>query len=362
MVASRGAGGMFNVSQLPYFATAACLMALQPLLVALSRDSEGGFTYSVPCSTMLSELLKLLISVVLLIHERFRAPAGAPPVMSQEAPICEFFAYMVPGLIYFINNNCQFFILQAIDPTTFQLLSQLKTVFTGLLFRLVLQRKLQVVQWLALVTLSCGTAVSQLHLVSHDDSADNRPREALPAFVGLLLCVVTSIGSALAGIYNEKLMKDRQSTTLHWQNLQLYTWGVGFNAIGLFMKDGDAVRHHGLLGGFTALAYVVVVCNAFVGLSISAVLKYADNIARVYAHAIAMMLTMAVSVKLLGVPVTPQLCISVVLVASSTLQYNLPPSVLAAPEVASNEERNEKDCLLHVGESDNVRVAAPASA
>ena len=30
------------------------------------------------------------------------------------------------------------------------------------------------------------------------------------------------------------------------------------------------------------------------GLAISAVLKYADNIARVYAHAIAMMLTMAV--------------------------------------------------------------------
>jgi hypothetical protein len=32
----------------------------------------------------------------------------------------------------------------------------------------------------------------------------------------------------------------------------------------------------------------VVLCNALNGLAISAVLKYADNIARVYAHAIAM--------------------------------------------------------------------------
>ena len=40
------------------------------------------------------------------------------------------------------------------------------------------------------------------------------------------------------------------------------------------------------------------------GLAISAVLKFADNIARVYAHAVAMLATMAISAQLFALPVT----------------------------------------------------------
>ena len=39
------------------------------------------------------------------------------------------------------------------------------------------------------------------------------------------------------------------------------------------------------------------------GLAISAVLKFADNIARVYAHAVAMLATMAISAQLFALPV-----------------------------------------------------------
>ena len=83
----------------------------------------------------------------------------------------------------------------------------------------------------------------------------------------------------------------------------------------------------GILYGYTPNA-AVVVCNALNGLAISAVLKYADNIARVYAHAIAMMLTMGVSTQLFDAPITPQLVLAVTLVATSTFQYNLPQSLL----------------------------------
>ena len=60
--------------------------------------------------------------------------------------------------------------------------------------------------------------------------------------------------------------------------------------------------------------------NALSGLAISAVLKYADNIARVYAHAIAMMVTMAASTQLFAAPITPQILLALCLVATSTLQ------------------------------------------
>ena len=103
------------------------------------------------------------------------------------------------------------------------------------------------------------------------------------------------------------------------------------------------------------------------GLAISAVLKFADNIARVYAHAVAMLATMAISVQLFALPVTidnrnldngrrssssgdalmlwsrpplhmviwlqvtPQLVIGMTLVANSTFQYHKVPYMPAAP-------------------------------
>ena len=71
-------------------------------------------------------------------------------------------------------------------------------------------------------------------------------------------------------------------------------------------------------------------------------LKYADNIARVYAHAIAMMLTMGASTQLFNAPVTPQLVLAVVLVGTSTLQYNLPRSML----LLEDGEIHERSSLI----------------
>ena len=42
----------------------------------------------------------------------------------------EFARFLIPAFIYFVNNNVVFLILLAVDPVTFQLLSQLKTVIT----------------------------------------------------------------------------------------------------------------------------------------------------------------------------------------------------------------------------------------
>ena len=123
---------MFAREQAPFTCAAAFLMSLQPVLVTLSKNEAGGFDYSVPSSTMLSEALKLVISFVLLSQQLL---SGKLSSVFHEDSLVEFFSYATPSFIYFINNNCIFFILQAVDPTTFQLLSQMKTIFTGLLFR-----------------------------------------------------------------------------------------------------------------------------------------------------------------------------------------------------------------------------------
>jgi UDP-sugar transporter A1/2/3 len=210
----KPAPGMFDRSVASYTCTAALLMSLQPILVTASKNPHGGFDYSVPSSTMLSEGLKLVISGVLLGASILRGQVGA--VLNEDS-LAEFFSYMLPAAIYFVNNNCIFFILQAVDPTTFQLLSQMKTIFTGLLFRIFLKRRLTAVQYLALVTLACGTACSQLPSGKHgfQESQSANP------LVGGLLSVLSSLLSALGGIYNERLLKGRPTASIHWQNIQM---------------------------------------------------------------------------------------------------------------------------------------------
>ena len=102
---------MFAPAQLPYTATAALLMSLQPILVSLSKNEAGGFDYSVPASTMLSELLKLLLSSGLLLRQMATC---APSELLSEQPWAEMLSYSLPGLIYFVNNNLVFVILQSI--------------------------------------------------------------------------------------------------------------------------------------------------------------------------------------------------------------------------------------------------------
>ena len=112
--------------------------------------------------------------------------------------------------------------------------------------------------------------------------------------------------------------------------------GLRFNVLGALIYDGPRLAQQGLFDGFGASAWPwsVVVCNSLTGmcmhthrhigvklhlhmrmhmhmrmrmhpgLAISAVLKFADNIARVYAHAVAMLATMAISVQLFALPVT----------------------------------------------------------
>ena len=67
---------MFTAAQAPFTCTAAALMALQPIVVSLSKNSRGVFDYSIPMSNMLAELLKLGISTTLLVIQRVKSARG----------------------------------------------------------------------------------------------------------------------------------------------------------------------------------------------------------------------------------------------------------------------------------------------
>mmetsp|Transcript_107131 Transcript_107131/g.303568 ORF Transcript_107131/g.303568 Transcript_107131/m.303568 type:complete len:392 (-) Transcript_107131:75-1250(-) len=320
---------------------AVCLMTLQPVLVKLSQE-DGKTMYSTYSATLLSEFAKALVSLVMLL-----STVGISEV---EINWLYMRRYAVPGAVYFVNNNLVFLIQERLDPATFQLVGQMKIVFTGLLFRFVLNRKLTKVQYLAIWQLACGTAVSQIR----SSNSERASAAETSAYFGFLLCMFSCLLSALGGIYTEKLLKDKLEDSIHWQNLQLYSWGIAFNMVGTFIHAPDVLTSNRFFEGYNVYTFCGILNNTVMGLTIAAILKYFDNIARVFAHAIAMLVTMLLSVMLFGTEPTMQLVLGIAVVTASALQYHLragqtdgnessEASALEGTRLALLEEANAED-------------------
>lgn len=123
--------------------------------------------------------------------------------------------------------------------------------------------------------------------------------------------------------------------SIHLQNMLLYVWGVLFNSLTLLGADGVRLFSRGLLAGYRPVVWALVLNNAFNGLAISAILKYGDNIVRVFAHAAAMLLTMIIEVCLFGGAPTPKLFVSATVVACAVYLYNRPE---ASARMAAQDE------------------------
>ena len=130
-------------------------MTTQPFITMLSKNEKGGYDYLAISTTLVSEVAKFCISFTFYL---LLPPSAKSHKMLKRR---EVLLFAVPAFVYFVNNNLVFVILFYVNSTAFQILSSLKTVFTGILFRIVLKRILSDVQAVSILLLACGAAVSQ---------------------------------------------------------------------------------------------------------------------------------------------------------------------------------------------------------
>ncbi|MBA0743653.1 hypothetical protein Gogos_006315 [Gossypium gossypioides] len=214
--------------------------------------------------------------------------------------------FPIPSVIYLIHNNVQFATLMYVDTSTYQIMGNLKIVTTGILFRLFLKKKLSNLQWMAIVLLAVGTTTSQVKGCGEAscDSLFSAPIQ------GYMLGILSACLSALAGVYTEFLMK-KNNDSLFWQNIQLYTFGSIFNMARLVVDDFRGGFEKGpwwqrLFNGYSITTWLVVLNLGSTGLLVSWLMKYADNIVKVYSTSMAMLLTMVLSVFLFSFKPTLQ--------------------------------------------------------
>ncbi|XP_057849252.1 CMP-sialic acid transporter 1 isoform X2 [Cryptomeria japonica] len=252
------------------------LTSSQGILTVLSQ-SNGSYKYDYATVPFLAEIFKLAVSCVLLWREY---QSSSPPRVTTAWKSMRLFP--IPSIIYLIHNNVQFATLTFVDTSTYQIMGNLKIVTTGILFRTFLKRKLSNLQWMAIVLLAIGTTTSQIKSCGETNcnSLFSAPLQ------GYLLGILSACLSALAGVYTEYLMK-KNNDSLYWQNVQLYAFGVLFNMLRLIMDDVTAGFERGpwwqhLFNNYDYVTWLVVLNLGSTGLLVSWLMKYADNIVKLF--------------------------------------------------------------------------------
>lgn len=89
-------------------------------VISMIAMGQASSTFNVPVVVALAELYKLILSCVAL-HREGKSTA--------DIDIARSYLFAVPGILYAINNNLQFFILRRIPPAIFMVVGNMKAVW-----------------------------------------------------------------------------------------------------------------------------------------------------------------------------------------------------------------------------------------
>jgi len=124
-------------------------------------------------------------------------------------------------------------------------------------------------------------------------------------------------------VYFEKILKGSQ-TSLWIRNVQMGIPSVIVAYITVYVKDGQAVRTAGFLGGYSSIVWSVITVQAVGGLIVATVVKYADNVLKVFATSFSIVVSCIVSAFLFDFHPTHSFLLGASLVVTSTVMYSAP--------------------------------------
>ena len=119
----------------------------------------------------------------------------------------------------------------------------------------------------------------------------------------------------------ELLLKTTHEHSLHLQNSVMYSWGILFSACILLRNFPGTFLKSGFFDGYSPWVVALVATQAATGLAVSLVLRFADNIVRIYAHVIATGITVGIQTIQQQTP-DVHLILAVVIVTCSIAVYN----------------------------------------
>lgn len=287
----------------------------------LSRTEHVTTRYLSTTSVVMSEIMKIVFSVVFLAFER----DGIKDLMGHIYDNIvvhnrEFMLMAIPAGMYTLQNNLLMVALSHLDAATYQTTYQLKILTAAVFTVVLLGRVIDTMQWSALVLLTLGVALVQL-----PNSMTGGERQTSP--VGLVSVLVACVLSGFASVYFEKLLKSSR-TSLWVRNIQLGLFSAAIGLAGVYYYDGESVAKDGFFQGYNMLTWTVVFLRGAAGLIIAAVIKYADTIVKNFASSLSILVAACISGMVFNdFDFTMNFALGASLVIAATFLYNTPTPI-----------------------------------
>ncbi|XP_076151433.1 UDP-N-acetylglucosamine transporter-like isoform X2 [Alosa pseudoharengus] len=283
---------------------------------------EDGPRYLASSAVVSAEMLKIVACIFLIFMDHTFSWRALNHVLREEIvnKPKETLKLAIPSGIYTFQNNLLYVALSNLDAATYQVTYQLKILTTALFSMSMLGKRLGIYQWLSLLVLMAGIA-----LVQWPAEAPGTPEQTEASsssqLVGVLAVLAACCSSGFAGVYFEKILKE--TTQSVWvRNIQLGLSGLIFGLVVMFVHDGEAVRESSMFRGYNRLTWTVVLLQAFGGLVIATVIKYADNILKSFAAPFSIILSCIISyLWLADFDPTSLFFLGTVLVIAATILY-----------------------------------------
>jgi UDP-sugar transporter A1/2/3 len=327
------------------------------LTMRISRTRTNVPMYLASVAVMTDEIMKLVVCIVMLLLA-YRSVPGYNLVSDQRElrqngfvaffksevfqSSFDFFKMSVPAMCYAVQKNLLYVAISNLDAAVFQVAYQGKIVTTALFSVAILRKKLTMRQILGLCILLIGVAMVQLSTLD-PSSTKQAIKKGNNPYIGMLSVLAACCTSGFAAIYFEWTLKmappqQQKPYSLWVRNFQLAFFAVIVAAFGVWSKDGEAVAKAGIYQGFTPLVWLVVSLEAFGGIVVALVIKYADNLLKNFATAVSIVTSVIVSSVFLEFQIRPMFVFGTVCVMAAVAIYTSNPK---APMLARPHDKDE---------------------
>uniref|UniRef100_H2Z947 Solute carrier family 35 member 2 n=1 Tax=Ciona savignyi TaxID=51511 RepID=H2Z947_CIOSA len=284
--------------------------------------NRGGDQFFATVAVVAAESLKLTTCLLILLVERKGNVKEWLSHLHQstiQQPL-DTMKIFIPAIIYMIQNNLLYVAVSNLPAATFQVSYQLKILTTAMFSVFLLGRSLSKLQWGSMVLLFAGVAIVQVGSVEVQSSSSKSTSGQHNALLGLGAVIVSCLSSGFAGVYFEKILKGTKASV--WmRNVQLGLFGIITGIIGVWTKDGAAVAEKGFFFGFNPVVIFIICNQAFGGLLVAVVIKYADNILKGFATSISIVVSTIFATFFLGFHISMMFILGASLVITAVYLY-----------------------------------------
>lgn len=254
------------------------IKVLQPLAIQNSKDSDGEYRYNESTMVLLVEIVKLVFCA-LVFYLQYRSAPFAQRSELHNLTFAQSLHFLVPAILYAASNTLVYIGMSYISPAFFHVFGNIRILTAGIMYRLMMKKKQTDIQWLSMILIAAGALLS---------STDEKKGDSKNPVLGFVFIMTMTVFSTSASIYTEKYFKKSQGVSIFFQNVILYSYGIIVNILILTFRHSS---DKGIFEGFDSAGLIVLLVQSTMGVSLSFIFKYLDNIVYVISLVVSMFLT-----------------------------------------------------------------------